>query len=150
MKTVFCSSQDELQIKYAADPSLTLRETFPLQTLGHMFSISASWTKAVWGERELLKTRMLEGLLRGKKNLTLKKSEAVNNRRRHNENAFLADLLNTVKQSLKAELHPWWNTTNLPEQRARQNPQYPCKIFSPWVIITFRISYCYVDMLLLQ
>ena len=49
---------------------------------------------------------MLEGLLR-EKNLIIKKAEAVNNRRRHNENALLADLLKTVKQSSRAELHPW-------------------------------------------
>lgn len=44
-------------------------------------------------------------MLRGKKNLTIEQSEAVNNSRRHNENAFLADLPNTVSLQRQNCIH---------------------------------------------
>lgn len=48
---------------------------------------------------------MSEILLRGRKNLTIEKLEAVNNRRRHDENAFLADLPNTVGLQMQNCIH---------------------------------------------
>lgn len=138
-------------ITNAADPSLTLHKTSPWRLLVLCSQSLPLGQKQHEEKKNTVKNKDVRRFAEGK-NLFIKKAEAVNNRRRHNEKSFLADLLKTVKKSSRAELHPWWNNTNLSEQRARQNPQHPGKICIPWVIILLGFlivtlaCYCYNNL----